>query len=144
MSNGDLSAQFRDILKKVVANVADQAHSIMLDVELEGIGSMRQHIDEAETEWGRARRGGWVSGPAGPDRESAGRRETDKMYDAVIGWTDWDEPLRIETTWGWEDPEAYYLYQEHGTSKVAPMEALHRSLDATIPLMDTRLKRIKP
>jgi hypothetical protein len=142
--SSNLGADLKAILEKVVADVTNQAHSVMLDVELEGISSMRQHIDESETDWGRSRQGGWASGPAGPGaRPSAGRRETDEMYNKVIGWTDWDEPTRIVTTWGWENPEAYYLYQEHGTDKIRGMEALHYSLHAVIPLMDSRLKRIK-
>lgn len=141
----NLSADLRKIFERVVEDVANKAHSVALNVELEGLASMRQHIDESETNWGKARQGGWVAGPRGPGaRPSAGRRETDEMYNKVIAWTDWDEPRRIEIHWGWENPEAYYLYQEHGTDQIRGMEALHYSLHASIPLLDDGLRRIKP
>ncbi len=139
----DLSRGLRDILKKIADDVTNQAHTVAINVELDGLASMRQHIDEDTTDWGKARQGGWVSGKAGPSRPSAGRRETDEMYNKVIAWTDWDEPRRIEIHWGWENPEAYFLYQEHGTDKIRGMESLHYSLHATIPLLENGLKRIK-
>ncbi len=146
--SNNLGRDLRAILSKIVEDVANQAHSVALDVELEGIGSMRQRIDEAETEWGKARQGGWASGPAGPSRPSAGRRETNEMYDKVIGWTDWDEPTRIEIHWGWEEPELYYLIQEHGSDAfntvIEGMESLRHSLDASLPLLEQGLRKIKP
>ena len=131
-------------IAKIVEDVVDQAHDAALNVELTGISSMRQRIDTAVTPWGSARQAGLVAGPRGrtEPRESAGRRETDEMYDAVTGETT-REGNRITTQWGWLDPEAYYLFQEHGTDKIEPMEALHYSLhDAEEDLM-ARLKRIK-
>jgi len=145
--SNNLGRDLRLMLKGIVEKVANEAHSVALNVELEGIGSMRQRIDEATTDWGKARQGGWVGGKAGPSRPSAGRRETNEMYNKVIGWTDWDEPTRIEIHWGWEEPELYYLIQEHGgdafDTVIEGMESLRHSLDATLPLLEKGLKGIR-
>lgn len=133
----------RGLIERIVEDVTNQAHDAALDVELTGISSMRNRVDTAVTPWGSARQSGLVSGPGGPGaREHAGRRETDQMYKAITGETT-REGNRIVTTWGWEDPEAYYLAQEHGTEKIEPMEALHFSLHDAEDELSARLKRIK-
>lgn len=140
----DFGRDLKLAIAKIVEDVADQAHDAALDVELTGIGAMRQRVETAVTPWGSARQAGLVAGPrgAGVSRESAGRRETDEMYSAITGETN-RQGNRIVTQWGWQDPEAYYLYQEHGTNKIEPMEALHYSLHEAEDELTARLKRIK-
>lgn len=141
--SGNLSQALRLAIARIVEDVTNQAHDAALDTELDGIESMRNRVDTAVTKWGSARQSGLVSGPSGPGaRPHAGRRETDAMYNDITGETT-REGTRIVTTWGWQDPEAYYLMQEHGTDKIEPMEALHFSLHDAEDALTARLKRIK-
>lgn len=139
--------QLRAIIEEKIHQVVMDAHDAATETELVGISSMRQRVTTAVTATGSARQAGLISGPAGPSREHAGRRETDQMYNAITGKTDLvsesPEHSRIETVWGWEDPEDYYAYQEHGTDQIEPMEALHYSLHDAEDDLTARIKRIK-
>lgn len=135
------------MLDNIVHEIVMEVHDAATEAELVGIGSMRNRVTTAVTATGSARQAGLISGPAGPSRPHAGRRETDQMYNAITGKTDLvsetPEHSRIETVWGWEDPEDYYKYQEHGTDKIEPMEALHYSLHDAEDDLTARIKRIK-
>lgn len=140
----NLSAQLRAAIEKEIDQITLEVHDAATNTELVGIESMRNRVTTAVTPTGSARQAGLISGPAGPSRPHAGRRETDKMYNAITGKTD-HEPgsRRIEIVWGWEDPEEYYFYQEHGTDKIEPMEALHYSLHEAEDDLTARVKRIR-
>lgn len=122
--SAEFGAQLRAMLEAKEREIIEKVFDAALEVELLGINAMRHRIEAAETNWGKTRQAGW----AGPARPSAGRRETDKMYDAVTGETNRVTDTRIVIQWGWQDPEDYYFIQEHGSSKIEGMEALHYSL----------------
>ncbi len=147
MAKSQLGAELQALLEQKVRQVVEDVHDAALETELVGISSMRNRGTTAVTPTGSARQAGLISGPAGPSPPHAGRRETDQMYNAITGKTDLvsetRDGARIETVWGWEDPEDYYFYQEHGTDKIEPMEALHYSLHDAEDDLTARIKRIK-
>lgn len=122
--SADFGAELHRRLEEIETRIVDRIHEIALQTELHGINAMRHRIEAAETDWGKTRQAGW----AGPARPSAGRIETKKMYDAVTGETNRTGNERIVIQWGWQDPEDYYRWQEHGTKHIEGMEALHYSL----------------
>ncbi len=129
----DTNSAFRLLLQGAEAWVERQkaeAFDLMQDVALEGESAAKEQLFAATTAWGQARVAGEVSGPKGTPtpREHAGRFERGDMHDDITSVAEYVGKDVIEARWGWEDPEDYYLYQEHGTDRIAPMEALSTSL----------------
>lgn len=134
-----LADQIRAKIARVEERVTEQVFDAALETELVGIGAMRDRIEAAETDWGRARQ----AGKHGPARPSAGRIETGDMHNKVTGETNRVSDTRIIVQWGWQDPEDYFFIQEHGLGgKIAPMEALHYSLHIADDELTARVKGI--
>lgn len=96
-----------------------------------GVQEMRSVIDNSTTDWGSLRQS--------EGRESAGRRETDAMYNSVSSRVDGDV-----VSWGWVDGAAkYFLYQEEGTSKVASMHSLKDSTQKVLDELPRLIKNAK-
>lgn len=118
-------------------------HGKSAAVEMANLGAelMQDRIHAAETEWGRARQAG-TAWPGKGARQFAGRIEDGDMIAAVDSRIVSEGSDFIEVAWGWEDPEDYHLYQEHGTDSIAPMESIAHSLDIVEDGFDARLRGI--
>lgn len=117
-------------------DIVDKAFDAMQDMALDGQSQMKEHLLAAETDWGRKRVAGEVGN--GP-REHAGRYETGHMYDSITSVAEWISKDIIEARWGWEDPEDYFLYQEHGTDHIAGAESIQYSMDRAEDILHGRL-----
>lgn len=131
-----------DILRRIgqiETRIVDQVHDVALNTELVGISAMRDRIEAAETNWGRQRQ----AGMHGAARPSAGRIERGDMYNAVTGETNREGNERIVIQWGWQDPEAYYGYQNDGTKHIEGMDALAQSLHIADDDLVAGVRRIR-
>jgi hypothetical protein len=116
----------------------------MQDIALDGEMAMKEQLFAATTPFGRARAAGEVQGPRGTQtpREHPGRYETGEMHDEITSVSGFVEKNVIEARVGWEDPERYYLAQEHGTDRIAPMEALTAALVKMEDELEAGLRRM--
>lgn len=128
-------------------DILDHAFDAMQDVALDGESQMKERLlaEESFTPWGRKRVAGEVPGPKGApaSREHAGRYEGGKMYNTITSEAGWIDPDKmLEARWGWQNPEDYFLYQEHGTKKITAAESIQFSLDRAEDILHGRLSGI--
>lgn len=134
-------------LTKIVTNwhdsVHDQARTAMEQTGDEGAERVREIVHLKTTDWGQAR----TRGVGGPPRPYAGRIESSDMLDAVDTRTSVESDGTIETRWGWQDPEDYYMVQEHGfpdfDTKIEGMQSLVTSLEEAENTLQAKLGRIE-
>lgn len=111
--------------------IREECEIIMEDVIEDAVKDQKRLIDQAETPWGRLRKS--------QGRASAGRRETDRMYDAVTGDVD-PGPKQVEGRWGWLfDFEKYFEYQDAGTGKIAAANSMADSFVKAVENVKKRL-----
>lgn len=131
--NGDLKTM-TTYLEGFGEHVKEQAVIAMQDVVAESADEMRQIITDAHTTTGRAR----ADSPGGGE---PGRVETETMRKRVDHDVEVDGNT-VRGTFGWSDPERYFMYQENGTRFVEAMHALLQSFISGRERFKSRVDRI--
>ena len=110
----------------------DQSTEIMEITMREAEDLQRELLDAATTRTGEKR---YAAGRGA----SAGRRDTDEMYEGIGSEVE-ATSKRVVGRWGWlNDPKAYYSYQDYGTGRIPPAGSL---IDSFIQIRERFIKRV--
>ena len=90
-------------------------------------------LNAAHTTTGEARMA--ANGPG-----TAGRNRTGHMIGEITSETH-DEGDLLVGTWGWDNPEDYFIQQEYGTARIAGAFSLYTSMIAASAKLDTRIRK---
>jgi hypothetical protein len=113
------SASFRSWAVKEKLRIQFESVQIVNEVLAEAVVEQKRILDTATTPWGRFRQS--------QGRASAGRRESDTMYDAIssdltVGRAE------VVGEWGWLGLFLkYFEYQDNGTGRIEAANSLAQS-----------------
>jgi len=108
--------EFRLWAESEKRRIEGEAFDIVQEVVQDAVRNQKRVIDTAETNWGRFRQS--------QGRASAGRRETDAMYDSVTSKVD-KGPRQVDGYFGWlHQFRKYFEFQDNGTTRIEAANSL--------------------
>jgi hypothetical protein len=126
----------KDLIGKIETQILGfrvTAAVILADVVAEAHVEQVAALNAAETRTGIARMD--AGGPG-----TAGRNKTGHMIDEITHETH-DEGELLVGTWGWDNPEEYFIDQEFGKGRIEKANSLHISMVEASAQIKSRIRK---